>query len=113
VIGPDRPNDAIVEMIVAASSTTVRRTLVALTERANFEVVAVAEDPATLTNLLERDRGASVVTGGTLSGTRHLVEPLRQLVLATGGQRYRESGSAECACSTQSNSGSRAHHDGM
>ncbi len=64
-------------MIVAASSTTVRRTLVALTERANFEVLAVAEDPATLTNLLERDRDASVVTGGTLSGTRPFLNRAR------------------------------------
>jgi DNA-binding NarL/FixJ family response regulator len=77
VIGVDRPHDATVEMIVAAAHAAVRRTLVELTERANFEVLAVADDPATLANLLERDRGAWVVTGGTLTLARPFLRGAR------------------------------------
>jgi DNA-binding NarL/FixJ family response regulator len=77
VIGFDRPNEAVVEMIVAASSAAVRRTLVELTERASFDVIAVADDPATLANLLERDRDVWVVTGGTLSVARPFLSGAR------------------------------------
>jgi DNA-binding NarL/FixJ family response regulator len=83
VIGFDRPNDAIVEMIVAASSAAVRRTLVELTERASFDVVAIADDPATLANLLERDRDVWVVTGGTLSVARPFLSGARSANAAT------------------------------
>ncbi len=83
VIGIGRPNDATVEMIVAASSAAVRRALVGLTERANFEVLAVASDPATLANLLERDRETSVVTGGTLTLARPFLSGARSANAAT------------------------------
>jgi len=77
VIGIDRPNDLNVEMIVAASNAAVRRTLVELTQRANFEVRAVADDPAALADLLERDRDASVVTGGTVTLARPFLSGAR------------------------------------
>ncbi len=83
VIGIDRPNDATVEMIIAAASAAVRRTLVDLTESANFEVLAVADDPATLANLLERDRETSVVTGGTLTLVRPFLSGARSANAAT------------------------------
>jgi DNA-binding NarL/FixJ family response regulator len=77
VIGIDRPNHAHVEMIVAATHAAVRRTLVKLTESANFEVLAVADDPTTLADLLERDRDASVVTGGTVTLARPFLSGAR------------------------------------
>jgi len=83
VLSIDRPNDATVEMIVAASSAAVRRTLVELTERANFAVLAVADDPATLANLLARDRETSVVTGGTLTLARPFLSGARSANAAT------------------------------
>jgi DNA-binding CsgD family transcriptional regulator len=83
VIGLDRPNDILVEMIVAASSLAVRRTLVELTERASFGVLAVADDPSTLANLLERDRDVWVVTGGTLTGARPFLNGARSVNAAT------------------------------
>ncbi len=76
-MGIDRPHDAAVEMIVAASSAAVRRTLVELTERAQFDVRAVAADPATLADLLRPDRDAWVVTGGTLTVTRPFLSAAR------------------------------------
>jgi DNA-binding CsgD family transcriptional regulator len=82
-IGIDRPNDTTVEMIVAASSAAVRRMLVELTERANFEVLAVAADPATLAHLLERDRDASVVTGGPVTLARPFLSRARSANAAT------------------------------
>jgi len=83
VIGIDRPHDATVEMIVAASGSAVRRMLVQLTERANFDVLAVADDPATLANLLQRDRHVWVVTGGTLSRSRPFLSGARSANAAT------------------------------
>lgn len=77
MIGIDRPNDVNVEMIVAASNSAVRRTLVELAQRANFEVRAVADDPAALASLLERDRDASVVTGGTVTLARPFLSGAR------------------------------------
>jgi len=64
-------------MIIAAAGSTVRRTLVELTERANFDVLAIADDAATLTNLLERERDACVVTGGTLTLVRPFLNGAR------------------------------------
>jgi len=83
VIGIHRPNDTTMEMIVAASSAAIRRALVELTERANFDVLAVADDPATLANLLERDRDAAVVTGGTLTLARPFLSGARSANAAT------------------------------
>ena len=64
-------------MIVAASGTDVRRTLVELTEDAQFGVRAVAADPTTLAKLLRPDRDAWVVTGGTLSRARPFLSAAR------------------------------------
>jgi DNA-binding CsgD family transcriptional regulator len=83
VIGIVRPNDASVDMIVAASSATVRRTLVELAARSNFDVLAVADDPGALANLLERDRDAWVVTGGTLTLARPFLSTARSANAAT------------------------------
>jgi DNA-binding CsgD family transcriptional regulator len=83
VIGFARPNDTIVEMIVAASSAAVRRTLVELTERARFDILAVADDPTTLANLLQRDRDVWVVTGGTLTVARPFLSGARSANAAT------------------------------
>jgi len=83
VIAIDRPNDATVEMIIAASSAAVRRTLVDLTERANFEVLDVADDPATLAHMLEQDRQTSVLTGGTLTLARPFLNGARSANAAT------------------------------
>ena len=83
MIGIDRPHDFTVEMIVAASSAAVRQTLVELAERANFEVLAVADDPAMLANLLERDRDVWVVTGGTLTLARPFLSGARSANAAT------------------------------
>ena len=83
MIGIVRPDNASVDMIVAASSATVRRTLVELAERSNFDVLAVADDPGALANLLERDRDAWVVTGGTLSFARPFLSTARSANAAT------------------------------
>ncbi len=83
MIGIVRPDNASVDMIVAASSATVRRTLVELAARSNFDVLAVADDPGALANLLERDRDAWVVTGGTLSLARPFLSAARSANAAT------------------------------
>jgi DNA-binding CsgD family transcriptional regulator len=70
-------------MIVAASNAAVRRTLVELAERASFDVLAIADDPATLANLLERDRDVWVVTGGTLTVARPFLSGARSANAAT------------------------------
>ncbi len=72
-----RPNDAAVQMIVAASSDAIRRTLVELVGRAHFEVCAVAEDPTTLAGLLRRDQDAAMVTGGDLTLARPFLSTAR------------------------------------
>jgi DNA-binding CsgD family transcriptional regulator len=77
VNGAPDPHDATVNLIVAASSETVRRELVELTQSAHFGVRSVAQDPAGLETLLRSDRSAWVVTGGTLTLLRPFLSPAR------------------------------------
>jgi DNA-binding NarL/FixJ family response regulator len=66
-----------VNAIVAAASDAVRRELADLVQSGHFGVDAIAEDSATLAALLQRSRGAVVVTGGTLARTRPFLEAAR------------------------------------
>jgi DNA-binding CsgD family transcriptional regulator len=64
--------------IVAATSDAVRRELVELTRGANLRVRSVAEEPMALEQLLRFDRGASVITGGTLTHVRPFLNVTRK-----------------------------------
>jgi DNA-binding NarL/FixJ family response regulator len=63
--------------IVAASTETARRALVALTQDASFKVRSVAENPTALARLLQHRDDAWVVTGGTLTLVRPFLESAR------------------------------------
>jgi DNA-binding CsgD family transcriptional regulator len=67
-----------VNPIVAASSDAVRRELVELTQGAKFGVRSVAHDPTALEILLRSDRGAWVVTGGSLTHVRPFLRTARK-----------------------------------
>jgi len=69
--------DAAVNLIVAASGDALRRDLVELTQTARLGGCAMARDPTALETLLRSDRGAWVVTGGTLTHARPFLNKAR------------------------------------
>jgi DNA-binding CsgD family transcriptional regulator len=77
VIRTSGPHDAAVNPIVAAASAAVRRELADLTQRAHFDVQALAETPADLAVLLLASPRSWVVTGGALTMTRPFIQSAR------------------------------------
>jgi DNA-binding NarL/FixJ family response regulator len=77
VIRASGPHYAAVNPIVAAASASVRRELADLTQRAHFDVQAVAETPSDLAGLLRAAPRSWVVTGGALTGLRPFIESAR------------------------------------
>jgi len=77
VIGASDPHNAAVNPIVAAAIDSVRRELTDLTQRAHFDVQAVAQTPSELASLLRRAARSWVVTGGALTGARPFIDSAR------------------------------------
>lgn len=62
---------------MAASSDALRRELVQLTQGARFDGCSIAHDPTALAGMLRSERGAWVVTGGTLTLARPFLNAAR------------------------------------